>query len=119
MISEKFKFNEFSSIDKSDVRIVFEWSKDSNVAFELVNPKKQSYTYSTVNKEIESTFKDFYITDLDDGKWKVNIVAANNKNEPTLLKSTLYRNWGKPNQTQKSKIFYLDKENLKYNLYDF
>lgn len=119
MISEKFQFNEFSSIDKADVRIVFEWNEDSDIAFELVNPKKQSYTYSPVNDEIETTCKDFYITDLKNGGWKVNALAANKKNETTRLKTTLYKNWEKPNQTQTSKIFYLDKKNLKYNLFDF
>lgn len=117
-IREKFKFNEFSSIIESDVRVVFEWDNEDNINFELVNPKKQSYVYKPNDNET-SNFKDFYITDINENGWLINVLASNNNNKPTILKSTIYHNWGKPNQTQKSKIFYLDKKNLKYNLYNF
>jgi hypothetical protein len=80
--------------------------------FELqfITPGKKYFPYvhnlygdqEMLKKEMEQGFsiKEFDIEDADRGKWTVNVKYSGTRDElnPTLLKYTLYRNFGLPNE---------------------
>ena len=63
---------------------------------EIIN-KEKLYGYSS---------KEFFIETLNEDKWLVNLTYyGNKKNEPTYLKLTTYKNWGKSQQIEKIELF--------------
>ncbi len=116
---------------KGDLRIVFEWNtSEAEFDIEFVDPKSGSFSFEHSleknkflildEKDIGYSSKEFYIYNLTQGDWYVNINYLGNKNyEPTYLKATVYRNWGKINQTQEVKLYKLQHQNHKMQLLTF
>ncbi len=116
---------------KGDLRIVFEWNtSEAEFDIEFVDPKSESFSFEHSleknkflildEKDIGYSSKEFYVYNLTEGDWYVNINYLGNKNyEPTYLKATVYRNWGKINQTQEVKLFKLQNQNHKMQLLSF
>jgi tetratricopeptide (TPR) repeat protein len=106
-----------------DARIVFDWN-DRAAEFELqfVNPQKKFFTWShtklenamRLHEEKTQGFntEEFLLIDAEKGEWQINIESKISKsNKPVVLKYTVYRNYGKPNETKESKLLILN--NLK------
>jgi TonB-dependent SusC/RagA subfamily outer membrane receptor len=106
-----------------DARIVFDWN-DRAADFELqfVNPQKKFFTWShtklenamRLNEEKTQGFnsEEFLLIDAEKGEWLINIESNISKSKkPVVLKYTVYRNYGKLNETKKSKLLILN--NLK------
>ncbi len=116
------------SIGKSDVRIVFEWNtSEAEFEIEFVDPQSRSFTFDHSlektpyriidEKEIGYSCNEFYFYNLTKGDWYVNIkYFGNKKYEPTYIKTSIYRNWGRANQTQEIKLFRLKRQNYKMQL---
>lgn len=107
-----------------DARIVFEWN-NPGAEFELqfVNPSKRFFKWEhTINNpdELEDelingySIEEFEIEGGDKGQWIINVKylgnRAKNNNTPTLLKCTVQKNFGKPNQINKVQIIRLYKK---------
>jgi tetratricopeptide (TPR) repeat protein len=106
-----------------DARIVFDWN-DRAAEFELqfVNPQKKFFTWShtkaenamRLHEEKTQGFntEEFLLIDAEKGEWQINIESnISRSNKPVVLKYTVYRNYGKPNETKESKLLILN--NLK------
>jgi tetratricopeptide (TPR) repeat protein len=129
LIKEKFiPKNESINDFRNDVRIVFEWNtSEAEFELEFVNPQRQVYTFEhsleknqeliTDEKTKGYSCKEFFIDELGEGEWLVNLTYLGNKKpEPTYFKITQYFNWGKPSQTQEISVHKLDKEDIKLQL---
>lgn len=111
-----------------DIRVVFEWNtSEAEFDLEFVNPDQQVYTFehTLVANEVliqdEKTrgysSKEFSIPEIDHRDWLVNMTYYGNKKyDPTYFKVTTYYNWGRPNQTQKVRVFKLEETDVKYQL---
>ena len=112
-----------------DYRIVFDWT-DPNIEFnvQFVNPKNKYFNWShtvidsKANKidEIQYVYntEEFIIDDSEKGDWIINIenfTIENNEN-PTYLKYTVFKNYGRPNQIKKLRVINLSKLNQKITL---
>jgi tetratricopeptide (TPR) repeat protein len=106
-----------------NARIVFDWN-DRAAEFELqfVNPQKFFFTWShtkaenamRLHEEKTQGFntEEFLLIDAEKGEWQINIESKISKSKkPVVLKYTVYRNYGKPNETKESKLLILN--NLK------
>jgi TonB-dependent SusC/RagA subfamily outer membrane receptor len=106
-----------------DARFVFDWN-DRAAEFELqfVNPQKKFFTWShtklenamRLNEEKTQGFntEEFLLIDAEKGEWQINIESNINKSKkPVVLKYTVYRNYGKMNETKELKLLILN--NLK------
>jgi len=112
----------------ADIRMVFEWNtSEAEFALEFVNPQMQSYIIEhsiaesaelILDEKLKGyTSKEFIIDKIGVGNWLVNInYLGNKKYTPTYLKTTVYYNWGRPNQTERIDIFKLTVKNLKIKL---
>lgn len=128
-IKDKLDFPNLDVDDTSDVRIVFEWNtSDAEFSFEFVNQNEQSYVidhtlYESNDLIIDEKLKgynskQYIINPLSTGDWLVNLnYYGNKKNTPTFLKVTTYYNWGRFYQTEKIKVFELELENRKKQLF--
>ncbi|KAA3624544.1 MAG: hypothetical protein DWP94_03195 [Flavobacterium sp.] len=117
---------------KKDLRLVVEWN-DPLADFELqfITPNKKYYPYlhnlygdqQALQKEIEQGFsiKEFDIEDADRGTWMINIKYSGMRDDinPTLLKYTLYRNYGLPTEERVVKIVKLQDFEEKVTLHTF
>ena len=113
---------------RDDIRVVVEWNtSEAEFDLEFVSPEKRSYVFEhthagrqeTITKEKKKGYssKQFFVDDLEEGDWLFNATYYGNKKpEPTYLKVTSYYNWGLPNQTQKIKVFTLDRTDTKFQL---
>lgn len=104
-----------------DARIVFDWN-DVNAEFELqfVNPQKSFFTWShtkaknalRLNNEKNNGFnsEEFLLINAPKGEWLINIENKSRKSikKPIAIKYTVYRNYGKPNETKELKIILLN-----------
>jgi hypothetical protein len=102
---------------ESDVRVVFEWNtSEAEFILEFVNPTEQTFEIENsthINndliidqKEKGYTSKEFFIKDLQDGNWLVNLTYLGNKKyKPTVFKVTTYYNWGRENQRKEINVF--------------
>jgi len=102
---------------RNDVRLVFEWNtSEAEFDLEFVNPEKRSYVFEhsleknenliTDEKKRGYSSKGFFIDDIGQGEWLVNLTYNGNKKpEPTYFKVTQYLNWGKVNQTKKTDVY--------------
>lgn len=117
---------------KKDIRLVVEWN-DPLADFELqfITPGKKYYPYlhnlygdqDRLRQEIEQGFsiKEFDIEDADRGTWMINIKYSGIQDEinPTMLKYTLYRNYGLPTEERIVKIVKLQDLEEKVTLDSF
>ena len=112
-----------------DYRIVFDWT-DPNIEFnvQFVNPKNKYFNWShtvidskaNMIDEIQYGYntEEFIIDDSEKGDWIINIenfTIENNEN-PTYLKYTVFKNYGRPNQIKKLRVINLSKLNQKISL---
>jgi uncharacterized protein YfaP (DUF2135 family) len=128
-INDKLAFTNLDVDDTSDVRIVFEWNtSDAEFSFEFVNQNEQSYVIDHTLHESNDLIideklkgynsKQYIINPLSAGDWLVNLnYYGNKKNTPTFLKVTTYYNWGRFYQTETIKVFELELENRKKQLF--
>jgi len=117
---------------KKDIRLVVEWN-DPLADFELqfITPGKKYYPYlhnlygdqNRLRQEIEQGFsiKEFDIEDADRGTWMINLKYSGIQDEinPTMLKYTLYRNYGLPTEERIVKIVKLQDLEEKVTLDSF
>lgn len=131
-IKEVFKIKkEEEETLTSDVRVVFEWNtSEAEFLLEFVDPQLNSFAYEhswAKNSDRISDEKlkgyssdEFFIYDLGKGEWLINITYIGNKKyAPTYLKATVYKNWGRKNQTNRIKLFKLKSYNYKMQLFKF
>jgi tetratricopeptide (TPR) repeat protein len=124
----KIKIKNPSKNIKSDVRLVFEWNtSEAEFILEFVNPNMQVYSIENSTdknnaliidqKEKGYTSKEIFIETLGKGNWQVNATYLGNKQyKPTIFKITSYFNWGKPNQSKRTKVFEFTLQNVKMQL---
>ena len=112
-----------------DYRIVFDWN-DPAVEFNIqfVDPKKKYFNWSHTiidDKEIledELNYgyntEEFIIEKSDKGKWIVNIenFSIEDESNPTYMKYTVYKNYGRPNEIRKVEVLDLSKLKQKVTL---
>ena len=112
-----------------DYRVVFDWS-DSNIEFNIqfVSPSKKFFNWSHTKFENKDQLIDeikfgynteeFIIDDSQKGEWLINIdnFSMESSINPTFLKYTVYKNYGRVNEIQKTKIINLNKLNQKITL---
>jgi len=112
-----------------DYRVVFDWS-DSNIEFnvQFVSPSKKFFNWSHTKFENKDQLIDeikfgynteeFIIDDSQKGEWLINIdnLSMESSINPTFLKYTVYKNYGRDNEIQKTKIINLNKLNQKITL---
>jgi len=104
----------------NDVRIVFEWN-DRKAEFDLqfVNPQKKFFTWShtelenqsRLNREVAQGFntEEFLLIDAEKGEWLINVEPKlQGKKKPVVLKYTVFKNYGKTNETKTSKVLILN-----------
>lgn len=103
-----------------DARIVFEYN-DNEAEFELqfVNPQKKffSWSHTKLANEIrlyeEKTqgfnTEEFLLIDAAKGEWQINIESKVQQSKtPVILKYTVYKNYGKTNETKETKLVILN-----------
>ncbi len=115
-----------------NTRIVFEWNVfDAEFDIQIVNPQKRYFTWSHTEQENPNRFEqekiegfgmeEFFITENDLGEWLFNLTYYGNRysnsSQPAYLKATIYRNFGKINQTQKTKVIMMDELNRKETIF--
>ena len=112
-----------------DYRIVFDWT-DPNIEFnvQFVNPKNKYFNWShtvidskaNMIDEIQYGYntEEFIIDDSDKGEWIINIenFTIENKENPTYLKYTVFKNYGRPNQIKKLMVINLGEIKQKMTL---
>ena len=112
-----------------DYRIIFDWN-DPAVEFNIqfVDPKKKYFNWSHTiidDKEIledELNYgyntEEFIIEKSEKGKWIVNIenYTIEDDSNPTFIKYTVYKNYGRPNEIKKVEVLDLSKLKQKITL---
>ncbi|WP_438422597.1 carboxypeptidase-like regulatory domain-containing protein [Aquimarina macrocephali] len=113
---------------KSDIRLVFEWdTSEAEFAIEFVDPQSRAFNFEHSQEKDSNRIMDekqrgyssneFYLYDLTEGNWFINITyLGNKKDRPSYIKASVYRNWGKINQTKEVKLFKLKRQNYKMGL---
>ena len=103
------------------IRILFEWSSENaDIALQFVNPKNKFYRWSNISESVAvtSSSKEFFINHDMPGKWLVNIVYRNKDIKPTYMKTTIYTDYGKPTQQQKTQVHRLSLKDVNQHLFD-
>jgi tetratricopeptide (TPR) repeat protein len=125
--------NELLALDfKKDVRIVLEYTSPlAEFEVQFVSPSKKYYTWkhthfkskNVIENEIENGFalKEFIIEDLDKGKWLINVkpIGKSTGMTATLIKYTLYQNYGLKNEQKTIKVINLENQKEKVTLDSF
>lgn len=119
-IRESFQTRSEDLIDfQTDVRFVFEWNtSEAEFDLEFVSPDRRSYIFEhkleanqrliTEEKQIGYSSKRFFIEDIMEGDWLLNLTyKGNKKSDPTYFKLTAFYNWGKVNETKVVKVYKL------------
>lgn len=113
---------------QNDVRFVVEWNtSDADFIIEFVGPDKRAFNFKHTlqenqeiilnEKKVGYSSREFVINELKKVPWLKNMsYLGNKKPEPTYFKFTLYKNWGKPNQSQKVQVLRFFKERDKYQI---
>ena len=105
-----------------DFRIVFDWN-DPAVEFNIqfVDPKKKYYNWSHTIIDDKDVLEDelnygynteeFIVEKSDKGEWIVNIenYSIEDNSNPTYIKYTVYKNYGRPNEIRKVELLDLSK----------
>ena len=112
-----------------DFRIIFDWN-DPSVEFnvQFVDPKNKYYNWSHTILDDKDVLEDefnygynteeFIIEKSDRGKWIINIenYSIEDDSNPTFIKYTVYKNYGRPNEIKKVEVINLNKLKQKVNL---
>jgi len=112
-----------------DYRIVFDWT-DPNIEFNIqfVNPNNKYFDWShtvidsraNMIDEIQYGYntEEFIIDDSEKGEWIINIenFSIENQDNPTYLKYTVYKNYGRPNEIKKLMVINLSELKQKTTL---
>ena len=112
-----------------DFRIVFDWN-DPAVEFNIqfVDPKKKYYNWSHTIIDDKEVLEDelnygynteeFIIEKSNKGEWIVNIenYSIEDNSNPTYIKYTVYKNYGRPNEIRKVELLDLSKLKQKVTL---
>jgi hypothetical protein len=112
-----------------DYRIVFDWT-DPNIEFKIqfVNPNNKYFDWShtlidskdNMIDEIKYGYntEEFIIDDSEKGEWIINIenYSIENQDNPTYLKYTVYKNYGRPNEIKKVMVINLSEIKQKTTL---
>ena len=112
-----------------DYRIIFDWN-DPAVEFnvQFVDPKNKYYNWSHTILDDRDLLEDelnygynteeFIIEKSDRGEWIINIenYSIQDNSNPTYIKYTVYKNYGRPNEIKKVEVINLDKLSQKVNL---
>ncbi|WP_190810611.1 carboxypeptidase-like regulatory domain-containing protein [Flagellimonas sp. S3867] len=114
---------------EGDTRFVFEWN-DGEAEFQIqfVGPSGQFTTWKHTHsknselilneKKLGFNSKEFFIDDILEGQWKINLVYLGNKSlTPTYLKVKIYENYGTPLQHKKTKVFKLALKEINQELF--
>ena len=101
-----------------DYRVVFEWNNlEAEFDMQVVNPQKRFFTLPhTKNGDAQRMkqekaqgygLEENFLTKDDKGTWLFNIDYKGNdqKNTPVFIKMTLFKNYGKPNETKEIQVF--------------
>ena len=112
-----------------DIRIVFEWSSsEAEFTLEFINPKQQVYKIEHTLSDNSALIldeklkgygsKEFVIDGDIGGEWLVNLTYYGNKKyAPTYLKTTVYTNWGRTNETKKIAVYTMVLKDQKTQLF--
>ena len=112
-----------------DTRIVFEWSSsEAEFILEFINPQKQVYKIEHTLSDNSSlildeklkgyTSREFVIDGDIGGEWLVNLTYYGNKKyAPTYLKTTVFNDWGRPNEIKKTTVFKMTLKDQKTQLF--
>jgi len=112
-----------------DYRVVFDWS-DSNIEFNIqfVSPSKKFFNWSHTKFENKEQLMDeikfgynteeFIIDDSQKGEWLINIdnFSIESDINPTFLKYTVYKNYGRDNEIRKTSVINLNRLTQKLTL---
>ena len=112
-----------------DYRIIFDWN-DPAVEFnvQFVGPKNKYYDWSHTVLDDKDLLEDelnygynteeFIIEKSDKGKWLINIenYTIQDESNPTYIKYTVFKNYGRPNEIKKVKVIDLNKLKKKITL---
>ena len=112
-----------------DYRIIFDWN-DPAVEFnvQFVDPKNKYYNWSHTVLDDKDLLEDelnygynteeFIIEKADRGKWIINIenYSIQDESNPTYIKYTVFKNYGRPNEIKKTEVINLNKLKQKVNL---
>jgi len=103
-----------------DARIIFEYN-DTTADFKLqfVNPQKKFFSWSHTKAENEMRLyeekeqgfntEEFLLIDAEKGEWQINIESkVQQSKKPVILKYTVYKNYGKSNETKETKTIILN-----------
>ncbi|MEZ7946500.1 MAG: carboxypeptidase-like regulatory domain-containing protein [Flavobacteriaceae bacterium] len=112
-----------------DIRIVFEWSSsEAEFTLEFINPQQQVYKIEHTLSDNSALIldeklkgygsKEFVIDGDIGGEWLVNLTYYGNKKyAPTYLKTTVYTNWGRTNETKKIAVYTMVLKDQKTQLF--
>ena len=112
-----------------DIRIVFEWSSsEAEFTLEFINPQQQVYKIEHTLSDNSALIldeklkgyasKEFIIDGNIEGEWLVNLTYYGNKKyAPTYLKTTVYTNWGRTNETKKIAVYTMVLKDQKTQLF--
>ena len=130
-LNKKIKQNSFVKLKDFgyDYRVVFDWS-DSNIEFnvQFVSPSKKFFNWSHTKFENKDQLIDeikfgynteeFIIDDSQKGEWLINIDSFSLESDinPTFLKYTVYKNYGRANEIRKTSVINLNKLTQKLTL---
>ena len=113
----------------NDYRIIFEWNDplaEFNIQF--VDPKKKYYNWSHTILDNRDLLEDelnygynteeFIIEKSNKGQWIINLenYSIQDISNPTFLKFTVYKNYGRENEIKKIQVIDLSKLKQKINL---
>ena len=112
-----------------DYRIIFDWN-DPAVEFKVqfVGPKKKYFNWSHTILDDKDLLEDelnygynteeFIIEKSEKGQWMINIenYTIQDESNPTFLKYTVYKNYGRPNEIKKVEVIDLNKLKQKITL---
>lgn len=104
-----------------DARIVFEWNNpDGRFELQFVNPKKRYFDWEhndnneirLKNEKLQGYFREeFEVVGGDLGEWIVNVRYDGNEDRndltPTLLRCTVYHDFGSDNQRKEERVIVL------------
>lgn len=110
---------------KYKVRILFEWNNlDTEFDLSIINPQNRFYTWShtlaensqriSQQKQFGYGLEEFYLTESDQGEWTFNMKyygTTSNRERPTFVKITMYKNFGQNNQSRTIKTVRLSELN--------
>jgi tetratricopeptide (TPR) repeat protein len=112
-----------------DIRIVFEWSSsEAEFTLEFINPQQQVYKIEHTLSDNSALIldeklkgyasKEFIIDGKIEGEWLANLTYYGNKKyAPTYLKTTVYTNWGRTNETKKTTVYTMVLKDQKTQLF--